>query len=146
MAAYASLRLTPYSIRRFTDIKNQLEATQLTADIQPRVFDEDFPNTILYVGDVARAGGLAQHLPGRRDAARAAHQRPARQGRGAADYGGREAIAVPDLKNNRMQLSLRNYATHEMGKDLVSRDTVAPAGEQALDAAPPAGPRCAPRA
>ena len=35
----------------------------------------------------------------------------------------REAIAVPDFKNNRIQLSLRNYATHEMGKDQMSRDT-----------------------
>ncbi len=49
-----------------------------------------------------------------------------------------EAIAVPDPKNNRMQLSLRNYATHEMGKDQMSRDTVAPTGQQALDASPPA--------
>jgi hypothetical protein len=32
-----------------------------------------------------------------------------------------EAIPVPDFKNNRMQLSLRNYSTHEMGKDLVAR-------------------------
>ena len=48
-----------------------------------------------------------------------------------------EAIAVPDLKNNRMQLTLRNYSTHEMGKDQMSRDTVAPSGQQGLDASPP---------
>ena len=48
-----------------------------------------------------------------------------------------EAIAVPDFKNNRMQLSLRNYSTHEMSKDLMSRDTVAPTGQQGLDASPP---------
>ena len=37
-----------------------------------------------------------------------------------------------------MQLSLRNYSTHEMSKDQMSRDTVAPTGQQALDASPPA--------
>ena len=46
-----------------------------------------------------------------------------------------QAIAVPDPKNNRIQLSLRNYSTHEMGKDRSSRDTLAPTGEQALEAA-----------
>ncbi len=64
----------------FTDIKNQLEATQLSADVTPRVFVENFPNTILYVGDV-RPGRLAQHFRRRCRAARTAHQRHARQGR-----------------------------------------------------------------
>src|SRR5262249_23417850 len=48
-----------------------------------------------------------------------------------------QAIVVPDVKNHRMQLSLRNYATHEMGKDQISRDTSAPNGQQALVASPP---------
>src|ERR1019366_5173977 len=52
LAGYASLRLTPFAIRESTRIVNDLMATQLSAEIQPRVFDEDFPNTILYVGDV----------------------------------------------------------------------------------------------
>ena len=52
VAALATLRLTPYSIHKYTDIVNQLEATQLTADVPSRVFVENFPNTILYVGDV----------------------------------------------------------------------------------------------
>jgi LPS export ABC transporter permease LptG len=48
-----------------------------------------------------------------------------------------EAIAVPDVKNNRMQLDLRNYSTHEMGKDQHAHDTLAPTGQQGLDAKPP---------
>ena len=61
LAGFASLRLTPYSHpaehRRSC---NELDKTQLSADIQPRVFDENFPNTILYVGDVRprQPGGL----------------------------------------------------------------------------------------
>jgi LPS export ABC transporter permease LptG/LPS export ABC transporter permease LptF len=136
LAAYATLRLAPYSIHRFTDIKNQLEATQLSADITPRVFVENFPNTILYVGDVrsgvwhnifvADVSPPEQRTSGMRDKAQGPMITVAEQ-----------AIAVPDLKNNRMELTLRNYATHEMGKDQMSRDTVAPAGQQGLDASPP---------
>ena len=52
LAAFASLRLTPLSYRESNRIINELIATRLSAEIQPRVFTEDFPNTILYVGDV----------------------------------------------------------------------------------------------
>src|SRR4026208_2434471 len=48
----ASLWLTPRAIRHSYAILNKLTAEQLTAEIQPRVFEERFPNTILYVGDV----------------------------------------------------------------------------------------------
>src|SRR5450755_251578 len=51
-AAAASCWLTPWSVRELYRVQNQIIATQLTADIQPRVFEEQFPNTILYVGDV----------------------------------------------------------------------------------------------
>src|SRR4029077_19629783 len=52
VTAAASLWLTPRAIRQSGAILNKLEAEQLTADIQPRVFEEQFPNHILYVGDV----------------------------------------------------------------------------------------------
>src|SRR5579862_3628989 len=52
VAASATLWLTPWSIRELYRVQNQLIATQLTADVRPRVFEEQFPNTILYVSDV----------------------------------------------------------------------------------------------
>ena len=52
VAAAASLWLTPWSIREFYRVENSVIAHQLTADIQPRVFEEQFPNTILYVTDI----------------------------------------------------------------------------------------------
>src|SRR5207244_2927604 len=51
-AGLASLKLTPYAFQRSTQILSELDKTQLSADIKPRLFDEGFPNTILYVGDV----------------------------------------------------------------------------------------------
>ena len=63
VAALATLRLTPYSIHKYTDIKNQLAGHAASADVTPRVFVENFPNTILYVGDV-RPGVWRQHFRG----------------------------------------------------------------------------------
>ncbi|HJZ99802.1 MAG TPA: LptF/LptG family permease [Candidatus Solibacter sp.] len=139
LGAYATLRLTPVSIKRYTQLVNQLEETQLSADITPRVFVENFPNTILYVGKVtpsepavwgpifvADIGAPEKRSTGLRD-----------QAVGPMITVADQAIVVPDVKNHRMQLSLRNYATHEMGKDQISRDTSAPNGQQALVASPP---------
>jgi LPS export ABC transporter permease LptG/LPS export ABC transporter permease LptF len=138
--SYVTLRLTPDCLKRYTQIVNKLEETQLSADITPRVFVENFPNTILYVGNVkpgepalwsqvfvADIGAPERRSTGLRD-----------QAAGPMITVADQALVVPDIKNNRVQLSLRNYATHEMGKDQTSRDTSAPAGQQALVASPPA--------
>jgi lipopolysaccharide export LptBFGC system permease protein LptF len=52
VAGAMTLRLTPLSIRVSKDVMDKLSASQVSADIEPRVFDEDFPNMILYVVDV----------------------------------------------------------------------------------------------
>ena len=124
-------------MQKSTEIKNQLEATQLSADITPRVFVEgNFPNAILYVGDVrpgvwrhitvADVAPPEQRTSGMRDKAQ-----------GPLITVAEEALPFP-FKNNRIQLSLRNYSTHEVSKDQKSHDTMAPSGQQALDAYPPA--------
>jgi LPS export ABC transporter permease LptG len=137
---YVTLRLTPYSIHRYNDLVNEIQKSQLSADVPERVFVENFPNTILYVSDVtpgdraiwknifvADVTPPGERTAGLRDKATGPMITVAEQ-----------AIAVPDLKNNRVQLALRNFATHEMGSDLHSHDTVAPTGDQALVASPPA--------
>ncbi len=50
----------------------------------------------------------------------------------------REAIAIPDVPHNRIQLSLRDASSHEVDKDGVADDSSYPRGEQVLEAAPPA--------
>jgi LPS export ABC transporter permease LptF len=139
VAAYASLRLTPLAFRESNRIKQELEANQLTADVQPRVFVDNFPNTIVYVGEV-KPGPVAlwQNVfvadvtpPEKRKSGMR------EQATGPMITVAREALAVPDVKNNRMQLSLRDTATHEMSKDQKSQDTTSPRQDQAIDAAPP---------
>lgn len=134
-----TLRLTPLSLRQSIDVLNKLSATQVSAEIQPRVFDEQFPNTILYVGDV-RPGPVVSW----RNVFLADLTPPEQRGNGMRDKAegplitvAREAIAVPDPQHNRIQLSMRNASTHEMGKDLVGYDSFFPTGDQALYAAPP---------
>ncbi|PYT26904.1 MAG: hypothetical protein DMG58_21495 [Acidobacteria bacterium] len=139
LTATASLWLTPRAIRQSVAILNKLEAEQLTADIQPRVFEEQFPNTILYVGDV-RPGPVAvwknvfladltppeERNIGMRN-----------QAQGPRITVAAEAIAVPDPAHNRIQLSLRNASTHEVDKEGHADDSIYESSEQVLDAAPP---------
>ena len=103
------------------------------------MFDEDFPNTILYVGDV-RPGAVVVW----RNVFLADLTPPEQRTSGMGDKAegplitvAREAIAVPDPDHNRLQLSMRNAGNHEMGKDLKGYDSFSPAVSQALYAAPP---------
>ncbi len=143
MAATAacSLWLTPWSIRQTYLVLNRLSAEELTAEIQPRVFQEQFPNAILYIGDV---------IPGPverwRDVFLADLRPPQERAGGSSDQAGegpritlaREAIAAPDVKNNRVQLHMLDGGTHDAGKDPDQYfSTSFPQGDQVLQAARP---------
>lgn len=139
LAGLASLRLTPLSIQHSTALLNRLAMNQLSAEVQPRIFNEDFPNTILYIGDVVPGGPgnpsvwktvfIADVMP------------PEQRKRGIGEKAegpmitvARMAIASSDPKNNRIQLAMRDSSTHEMGKDGLARDEGAPIKTIALDA------------
>ncbi len=137
LTAAASLWLTPLSIRETYRILNQLMAAQLTAEVQPRVFEEQFsPNTVLYVGDV---------IPGPTTRWRnifLADLTPPEQRTGGARENAEgprvtlasSATAVPDVVNSRIQLSMLSGSTHEAGKNPVEYYTTTfPTAEQALD-------------
>src|SRR6267378_169051 len=139
LSGAASLWLTPRAIRQSVAILNKLEAEQLTAEIQPRVFEEQFPNYILYVGDV-KPGQLAVW----KNVFLADLTPPEKRSIGLGEKAegpritvAREAIAIPDVPHNRIQLSLREASTHEVDKDGVADDS-SYRGEQILEAAPPA--------
>lgn len=147
-AGTASLKLAPLAQRESTQLIKTLLSTQLTAEIQPRVFEEQFPRTILYVGDVRQAGGGVAVW---RNIFMADLTAPEERSTGLREGGAgpmvtiaREAVAVPDPEHNRIQLSLRNASIHEMGKDAVASDAFWPRGEQALEASPPSEVRTRP--
>jgi LPS export ABC transporter permease LptG/LPS export ABC transporter permease LptF len=146
VAGYSSIKFTPRAIRESVQVVNRLMADQVTAEIQPRVFEEQFPNTILYVGDV-RTGPVTLW----RNIFMADLTEPAQRTGGMREKGegplitvAREAVAMPDPEHNRIQLSLRDASLHEMGADGVAVDIAYPRGDQALQAAPPEQRRAKP--
>ncbi len=140
LAGIASLRWTPYSIRQSTEILYRLAANQTSGNIQPRIFDENLnANTILYVGDV-RQGDPAQW----RNIFIADVTPPEQRKKGAGSKGdgplvtvARSGLATSDPRNNRIQLELHEYYSHEMGKDAHAYDDFAPLKTVALETRPP---------
>ena len=119
ITATASLWLTPWSIRERYRVMNQLIAGGLTADVQPRTFvEEQFPNTILYVADVIpgsttrwRRIFLADITPPDQR-----KQSTEEQGDSPIVTLASDALAVPDVSNNRIHLVMRDANTYVAGK------------------------------
>jgi LPS export ABC transporter permease LptG/LPS export ABC transporter permease LptF len=133
-----SVWLTPLSIRQTYKVLNKLIAAQLTAEIQERVFAEQFPDTILYVSSVVpgpvvrwRNVFLADISPP--DKRKKTTSGPTTDGPRITTAS--EAIAVPDVDKNRIQLVLINGSTHEIGQDYTQYySTTFPKFEQVLEA------------
>ena len=140
-AGFASLRLTPLAARRSTEIVNDLMKNGLSADILPRVFDEDFPNIILYVGDVqpGNPGDPVRWGPVFiADVSPPEARKTGLKGKatGPLIMVAREAVAVSEPEQRRIQLSMFEVSRHEMGTDAVAHDEHGANWQMALDAAP----------
>src|ERR1700678_2878770 len=114
VTAAASLWLTPWSIGERFRIANQLAASQLTADVQERVFAEQFPDQILYIESVSNPGGGAVSRWLRvfvADVTPVEDRKPGQTDRGDSPLVtlAPDALAVADEPNNRIQLALHNW-------------------------------------
>jgi LPS export ABC transporter permease LptG/LPS export ABC transporter permease LptF len=142
LAAFSSLRLAPLSFRETTKLIDQLLTTRLSAAIEPRVFDEDFSNTVLYVSDAppVRPGDPALWRNVFMADVTPPEQRTSGGIRAKADGPlitvARDAVVISDLAHNRIQLALTDAAQYEMATDGTAHDSTFPQGEQALDASP----------
>lgn len=56
VTALTTLWAGPLALRTFRSIEADLIANQVSFQVQPRVFDERFPKTVLYVNDVSASG------------------------------------------------------------------------------------------
>ncbi len=120
ITATASLWLTPLSLHLESLVARNFAAAQLTGNIESRIFDEQFPNTVLYVGNVETVAKqiiwgqvfIADVTP---------PDELARQGKnrgtGPRIIVAQQAIPHPDAANNRIILDMRNYRSTERDKD-----------------------------
>ena len=140
VTATATLWLTPYATWRTYKILNQLVAAELTAEVQPRVFEEQFPNRVVYVSDVVPGAVTKWRNVFIADLTPAQERKAESHERGDAPRitVASEAIAVPDVQRNLIQLSTLNGATYDVGKDVTEYySTSFPTGEQILEATKP---------
>jgi LPS export ABC transporter permease LptF/LPS export ABC transporter permease LptG len=135
----ASLWLTPYAAWKTYKVLNLLSAAELTSEVQPQVFNEDFPNRILYISDVAlgamnhwRNIFIADTTPVE-EQKKTDHDR----GDGPSVTVAAHAIAIPDVPHNQIQLSLQEGATYDVGKDPADYYIYEETGTQILDATKP---------
>src|ERR1700722_13151329 len=140
VTASASLWLTPYATWKTYKVLNQLVAAELTSEVQPQVFDEGFPNRILYISDVTpgslnqwRNVFIADTTPVE-EQKKTDHD----QGDGPTVTVAPHAIAVPDVPHNQIQLFLQHGVVYDVGKDPKEyyRKSVS-SGAQVLEATKP---------
>jgi LPS export ABC transporter permease LptG/LPS export ABC transporter permease LptF len=138
--AATSLWLSPLCLRRQSQIARRIAAAQLTADIEARVFDEQFPNTVLYLGDVAT--GKQVHWSYLFMADTTPPEDLAKQGKDRSTDSPRvtvaaDAIATPDVDHNQIQLNMRDVRTIELDKEGHVITTGSSEGVQVLQAQKP---------
>ena len=145
VTAAASLWLTPYSTWRTYKILNQLIAAELTAEVQPHVFEEQFPNRIVYVSEVIPGTLTRWHNVFIADLTPRDEQKKEDQDRGEGPRitVASDAIAVPDVTRNVIQLTLDNGLTYDVGKDITQYFTTSALGktDQILEASKPSEQR-----
>ncbi len=137
LTALASLWLTPLSLHLESKAAKNFAAAQLTGAIESRIFDEQFPNIVLYVGNVSVAGKqiiwrqvfIADVTPPEE----LQHQGKNR-GAGPRVIVAEEAIPHPDPVNNRIVLDMRNFRSTEHDKEGKVITTAAPTQVEALQA------------
>jgi LPS export ABC transporter permease LptG/LPS export ABC transporter permease LptF len=138
-AAVCSLYLQPFALREQYRIRNQGIAQQLTAEIQPRVFQEQFSrqNLILYVRDVQPSASTIAEW---KDVFIADSSPPEERSKEGREYGeapsvtiAASALAVPDAVHNTIQLSMKDVSTHAVDRDpSFYYNTTAPKMDQLL--------------
>ncbi|HEY7212160.1 MAG TPA: LptF/LptG family permease [Bryobacteraceae bacterium] len=137
ITALCSLWLTPLSLHLESKVARNFAAAQLTGNIESRIFDEQFPNIVLYVGNVTTVGNQVIWRPVfMADVTPADELRREGKNRGAGPrvMVAEEAIPHPDPVHNRIILDMRNFRSTERDKEGKVVGTVAPSQIEALQA------------
>ena len=109
----------PAALRTLNSIKAELASSQVSFQVQPRVFDERFPKKVLYVNDVSASGT---------------------QWRGVfvADTGGEggsqvtladSAVVIAEPRQGKLELHLQGGTTHEFSREDANHYSVTSFGQ-----------------
>ncbi len=147
VSAATSLWFNPLAIQKQFRLRNKIAAEQVTANVPPRIFQEQFTNdnTVLYVDDVSSGTGPAVWK--RIVIADTSPPASRKSTHGGGHPNGplitlaQEAVAIPDQAQGRIQLHMYGESTHESSIDEQKGErgihTLAPTSDMALDEAPP---------
>jgi len=114
-----TLWLGPAAVHTFRNLQNDLISSQISFQLQPRVFDERFPHLVLYINDVS-ASGTQWH------------------GVFLAETGGdggaqltlaENAIVIAEPKLGKLELHLKGGTTHEFSREDPNRYSVTAFGQ-----------------
>ena len=137
VTALASLWLTPLSLHLESKVARNFAAAQLTGEIESRIFNEQFPNLVLYVGDVATVGKQVTwyriFMADVTSAADLAHSGKSR-GDSPRVIVAEQATPHADPVNHRIILDMRGVRTSERDKDGKVINTAAPTQVEVLQA------------
>lgn len=137
--ALASLWVTPLTLKLTSNIAKSLAASQLTTEIQPRIFEEQFPNTVLYVDEVVTGVQVIWHRLMLADVTSSEDLQAQHRDRGEGPKitVAEEAIVTPDPEHNRIQLNMKGVRTLYRDKDGKVISEITPEGVLALEAQKP---------
>jgi LPS export ABC transporter permease LptF/LPS export ABC transporter permease LptG len=107
VTAMMTLWLSPLALRTFRATEASLITSQISFQVQPRVFDERFPKMVLYINDVAASG---------------THWNGVFLAEAGGESGARltlaeSAIVVAEPKQGKLELHLQGGTTHEFSRD-----------------------------
>src|SRR5215467_10278384 len=106
LTAAMTLWAGPLALRTFRSIEADLIANQVSFQVQPRVFDERFPKTVLYVNDVSASGtewhGVFLAEAGDENSSRLTLAE--------------NAIVIAEPQLGKLELHLQGGATHEFNR------------------------------
>ena len=108
IAVYCSAFLSPLTNRLLVEQEAQIGLRQISAELQPRVFEERFPNLVLYVRDV-----VSGTHPSWKGILLAEVSNPDRPKITVAQ----EGVLYSDPAQGRLQLHLTNGTIHESGPE-----------------------------
>jgi len=122
ITAAMTLWAGPLALRSFRSIEADLIANQVSFQVQPRVFDERFPNTVLYVNDVSASGTKWNGV----------FLAETRDGDNSQLTLAENAIVIAEPQQGKLELHLQGGATHEFNRQDPNHYSVTQFGQSDL--------------